>query len=87
MRPIVYGILAAMFFAIIALKLNNLWPLIIFHALWDFASIAADVVNVNLGITSLLTQVYLLVAIVIQLILLKRHDLSHLNGPMNPRNV
>ncbi|WP_214723108.1 type II CAAX endopeptidase family protein [Exiguobacterium sp. s143] len=75
------------FLAIIALKLNNLWPLIIFHALWDFANIAADVVNVNLGITPLLTQAYLLVAIVIQLILLKRHDLSHLNGPMNPRNV
>ena len=75
------------FFAILALKLNNLWPLIIFHALWDFASIAADIVNVNLGITALLAQVYLLIAIVIQLILLKRHDLRHLKGPMNPRNI
>lgn len=74
--------LFGLFFALIALKLNNLWPLIFFHALWDFSSIAADVLNVNLAIPNLVTQVFVALAILIQLLLLKRHDLSHLKRPL-----
>lgn len=73
--------LFGLFFALVALKLNNLWPLIIFHALWDFSSIAGDVLAVNLTIPTLITQVFVIVAIVVQLVLLKRHDLSHLKPP------
>lgn len=76
--------LYGLFFALIALKLNNLWPLIFFHALWDFSSIAADVLNVNLAIPNLVTQVFVALAILIQLLLLKRHDFSHLKGPLTP---
>ncbi|WP_371819910.1 type II CAAX prenyl endopeptidase Rce1 family protein [Exiguobacterium sp. s166] len=73
--------LFGLFFALIALKLNNLWSLIFFHTLWDFSSIAADVLNVNLAIPNLVTQVFVALAILIQL-LLKRHDLSHLKRPL-----
>ncbi|MCT4780708.1 MULTISPECIES: CPBP family intramembrane glutamic endopeptidase [Exiguobacterium] len=76
--------LFGLFFALIALKLNNLWPLIIFHALWDFSNIAADVLNVDLAIPTLITQVFVAIAILVQLILLKQHDLSHLKGPLTP---
>ena len=75
--------LFGLFFALLALKLNNLWPLIIFHALWDFVSIAADVLQVDLTIPTLITQVFLIVSIAIQLAMLKRHDLTHL-GPKPP---
>jgi len=74
--------LFGLFFALIALKLNNLWPLILFHALWDFSSIAAEVLNVNLTIPSIVAQVFVALAILIQLLLLKRHDLSHLKRPL-----
>lgn len=69
-----------LFFALVALKLNNLWPLIIFHGLWDFVSIAADVLTVDLAIPTLVVQVFIVGSIIIQLVLLKRHDLKHLQS-------
>ncbi|WP_114569800.1 CPBP family intramembrane glutamic endopeptidase [Exiguobacterium flavidum] len=69
-----------LFFGLLALKLNNLWPLIILHGFWDFVSLGGDIIDIELTIPLLIVQSFVAVSVVLQLILLKRHDLSHLKS-------
>lgn len=45
---IIASLLGSAFVALL-LKINNLWPLIIYHALWNYILIASDILELNLS--------------------------------------
>lgn len=73
---LVFTFLFGFLFAPLMIKFNNIWPLIIFHWLWDFVLFAADVVDASN--VSVLSYINTPVAIVVGTILwIRIHKEQH----------
>lgn len=67
-------------FAALMVKLNNIWPLIIFHWLWDFVLFAAGIVSDRMGQTvsglaAIVIPIQIIISILLWLQINKEHNL------------
>ncbi|MBD2471945.1 CPBP family intramembrane glutamic endopeptidase [Nostoc sp. FACHB-145] len=75
-------------FAALMLKLNNIWPLIIFHWLWDFVLFASGILSNGVGETVSVSSVIIIpieiiVSILLWLQIKKEHNLIQEQGSIS----
>ena len=51
---VIYSSLLGFSFVALAIKLNNIWPVVIFHVIWNFILMASSLIGVEVSKVSLL---------------------------------
>lgn len=53
---VIYASLLGFAFVALAIKINNIWPLVIYHILWNYILIASEILNISVSKVSLLSN-------------------------------
>lgn len=63
---VIHSSLLGFSFVAIAIKLNNIWPIIIFHVLWNFILMASQVIGIEVSTASLIcNHLNIIIAIIL----------------------
>ena len=58
-------------FVALAIKLNNIWPIIIFHVLWNFILMASPVIGIDVSVASIICNpLNIVIAIILWIIII-----------------
>lgn len=74
---VIYASLLGFAFVALAIKIKNIWPLVIYHILWNYLLIASDILNINVSKVSLLSNpLNILIGIILWYALIKENKKS-----------
>ena len=69
---IIYSSLLGFAFVGLVIKINNMWPIIIFHIIWNYIIMVSNTLNIEISrITSICNLINVIVAILLWIIIIK----------------
>ncbi len=73
LSQMIYSGLLGFSFASLAIKLNNLWPIIAFHSLWNFVGVSSALIGYKaLNISSLILILNIIVGTILWILIKKQ---------------
>lgn len=72
---VIYASLLGFSFVALAIVINNIWPLVIYHILWNYLLIASQILNINVSKVSLISNlVNIIIGVILWGVIIKKHN-------------